>query len=155
MLAGAVQQGPGLGVGASRPNRTWRSRTAQARVDGAGEARVRVVRRAAWRLALEVHRRRAERRAASSAAASRRAALRRLPAPPKCALGSRVSPNEAWGFLSPPTRGERAPGSARAIAHTRDRERPKHVSGYARAMATWLQHMPLESCCAFLAACTG
>jgi len=105
------------------------------RGDGAGEARVRVVRRAAWHLALEVRRRRAARRAAASANLLR----------PSAHLAC-VFPNEEWDLKNPPTRGQRAPGSARTIAHTRDRERSEHVSGFARATATWLQHMPLESC---------
>jgi hypothetical protein len=110
---------------------------ASSRGAGAGEVRVRVVRRAAWRLALEVCRRRAARRAAASA----------NPLCPSANLARVSVPQRGVGTLkNPPTRGQRAPGSARTIAHTRDRERSKHVSGFARATATWLQHMPLESC---------
>ncbi len=107
--------GPGRGGGRSVEGTRSRGRriTAQphlavanrasSRGAGAGEARVRVVRRAAWHLALEVRRRRAARRAAASANLLR----------PSAHLAC-VFPNEESGSQKSPNKG---PARTRERAH--------------------------------------
>lgn len=102
-VAGSAHHGPAA-LGGREPRKI--------RGAGAGEARVRVVRRAAWHLALEVRRRRAARRAAASANLLR----------PSAHLAC-VFPNEEWGSQESPNK---------ESARTRERA---HDCAYSRSGA--------------------